>query len=124
MFPAILEGLRLCRLTDAIPDAAAMDLAIAGPSMTGASRAGGAPEERAARERINAVIRDSRLSSRESSAEPSLRRLPLIRPEQPVNIIASRQKLIAFFTNIAIYYNIVYAIRMMCTILLFVIETA
>jgi hypothetical protein len=88
-----------------------MDLAIAGPSITGTSRAGGAPEERAARERINAVIRDSRLISRESSAEPSLRRLPLIRPEQPVNITANRQKVIAFFANIAIYYIIVYPIK-------------
>jgi hypothetical protein len=78
----MLEGVRFRRETASIPGAAAMDLAMAGPSMTGPPW--GAFSARDERVRIRVLIRDSRLISRDSSAEPSLWRLPLIRPAQEV----------------------------------------
>jgi hypothetical protein len=94
-----------------------MDRAMAGPLRIGPSGCARALPERADRERIRAAIRGSRLISRESSADPSRLRVPLIRPEQPPRrgnrkntapMAEKREKLIAFFVRIPIYYTIRY----------------
>jgi hypothetical protein len=96
-----------------------MDRAMAGPLITGASLLGVPPVAgRAAlpsedRERSMAAIRGVTAISRPSSAEPSRRSAPSIRPAQPGRIdkIAGiRVKRIDLFRNIIIYFIIYYRI--------------
>jgi hypothetical protein len=107
MVPAMPVGLVFFRSTDRIPGAADMDRVMAGPLITGALGFGwereALPNED--RERSMAAMRGSRLISKLSSADPSRRSLPSIRPEQPARrkrIAVRGTKKMAFFRNIII----------------------